>query len=95
MDAIAEGTAGRLAYRVGQLEYDKAMLQSENESLRSLLAGLENRVEELETSHGNNLPEGAVASSQQHPDRAEHRNSEALDLAHDDRLPPRNGADVP
>ena len=62
--AKVTATAQRLAYRVGQLEYEKADLQSENEYLRSALAGLENRVQELEAANANDLPEGAVAPSE-------------------------------
>jgi predicted nuclease with TOPRIM domain len=87
-----EAVAGRLAYRIGQLEFEKAQLQAENENVRSLMAGLENRVKELE--NGRDLPSFAVATPEQHSDGAVNRSAEASDLAHDGGIPWFDGDDV-
>ena len=91
----ANAVAGRLAYRVGQLEYEKAELQDDNEQLRSALAGLENRVKQLEESHAVDLPERGVQAAEQYPDGAEHRRPSPADLAHHGGKPSGNGSDVP
>jgi len=45
-----EQVIGRLGQKIAQSEIDKAMLEAANESLRSQLAELENRIAALETT---------------------------------------------
>jgi uncharacterized coiled-coil protein SlyX len=55
----ADGIIRRLGLRIAQLEIDKATVDSTNEELRSKLAELENRVNELEEGRESNpLPTG-------------------------------------
>lgn len=98
MDAKEEelrSVAARLAMKLAQAELDKTHLEYANEKLRSQLAGIENRIKELEKGHADDLSGSEVSSTERPANGASDWRPEGANHPHDGGVSSRNGEDVP